>query len=189
MGDKEAWRARLRAARAAVAEAPREAAALAVAGHLTALPAWTAAETLLAYAASASELPTRPLLEAALAAGKRLCLPRVDGEGLILHRVTALGELRPGYRGILEPPPAAPVVAPAEVDLALVPGVGFDRHGVRLGQGGGHYDRLLARLPARCTVCGLAFACQVVARLPHAAHDRPVALVVTEEGAITAGCG
>jgi len=168
--------------RATVEGEVRRAAAEAVAGHLTASPLWTAAETVLAYAATATELPTRPLLDAALAGGKRLCLPRVAaGGGLTLHRVETLAELAPGYRGLPEPAAGAPQVAPVEVDLVVVPGVGFDRCGVRLGQGGGHYDRLLAHLSPACIVCGAAFACQVVARLPRAPHDRPVAWVATEE--------
>jgi len=160
----------------------RWAAAEAVVAHLTATPGWAAAGTVLAYAATATELPTRPLLDAVLGAGKRLCLPRVAADGdLTLHRVTSLGALVSGYRGLLEPAADAPRVAPAEVELAVVPGVGFDRRGVRLGQGGGHYDRLLVHLSSACVVCGVAFACQVVARLPRAPHDRPVACVVTEE--------
>ena len=180
--NKAEWRARLRAARAAVDGEARRAAAEAVAARLTASPLWTASGTVLAYADTATELPTRPLLEVALAGGKRLCLPRVAADGdLTLHDVGALGTLVEGYRGLLEPAVDAPRVAPAEVDLAVVPGVGFDRHGVRLGQGGGHYDRLLACLLPACVVCGAAFACQVVARLPREPHDRPVAYLATEK--------
>ncbi len=187
-GDKQAWRARLRAVRAAVEGEARQAAAEAVAARLTASPLWAAAGTILAYAATATELPTLPLLSVALAGHKRLCLPRVAADGdLILHRVEALEGLVPGYRGLLEPAADAPRVAPAEVDLAVVPGVGFDRDGVRLGQGGGHYDRLLARFAPTCVVCGAAFACQVVARLPSHPHDRPVAYVVTEQSLLQIG--
>lgn len=182
--NKPEWRAHLRARRAAVAAAARQSAAVAVATHLTASPLW-AATTILAYAATAAELPTLPLLRAALAAGKRLLLPRVGADGaLILHRVDAPEGLVAGFRGLLEPPADAPRVAAAEVDLAVIPGVGFDRRGVRLGQGGGHYDRLLSRLAPGCAVCGVCFACQVVARLPRRPHDRPVAYLLTEEGLI-----
>ncbi len=181
-GDKQAWRARLRAVRAAVNGEARQTAGSAVAAHLTASPLWAAAETVLAYAATATELPTLPLLNVALAGHKRLCLPRVTADGgLTLHRIETLEGLVSGYRNLLEPSADAPRVAPAEVDLAVVPGVGFDRHGVRLGQGGGHYDRLLALLAPACVVCGAAFACQVVARLPRGPHDRPVAYVATEQ--------
>jgi len=187
--NKDEWRGRLRAARAAVAGEARQAAAAAVVAHLTASPLWTAAGTLLAYAATATELPTRPLLDAALAAGKRLCLPRVATDGdLTLHRVAALEGLVAGYRGLREPAAGAPRVAPATVDLAVVPGLGFDRSGTRLGQGGGHYDRLLVHLSPACVVCGVAFACQVVPRLPREPHDWPVAYVVTEEGLFPVGC-
>jgi len=119
--NKVEWRARLRATRARVAETARAPAAAAVAAHLTASPLW-AATTVLAYAASATELSTLPLLHATLSAGKRLVLPRVGAGGdLTLHQIDALEGLVVGYRGLLEPAATAPRVAPAEVELAIIP--------------------------------------------------------------------
>ena len=77
---------------------------------------------------------------------------------------------------------AVPGQAPAAMDLALVPGLAFDRAGRRLGRGGGHYDRLLARAPLRAAFkIGLAFAWQLQPRVPAARHDVPMDLVATEK--------
>ncbi len=69
---------------------------------------------------------------------------------------------------------------PEEVEIAVVPGVAFDVVGGRLGQGGGHYDRLLGFLDVDCDRVGFCFSCQVVPFVPCEEHDEPVDLVVTE---------
>ena len=169
--------------RVAIEEAERSAAAIAVQRCVAATPEWRRAATVLAYAAFGSELDTEPLLTAALAAGKRLVLPRVGDDGdLALHAVSDTAQLISGYRGIREPSAGLASVGVGEIDLALIPGVGFDHQGGRLGYGGGFYDRLLADRGWRCPIWGLAFACQVLDRLPREGHDRTVAAVVTEAG-------
>jgi len=108
--------------------------------------------------------------------------PRVTGATLELVRCPRAA-LVPGYRGILEPPPTMPPVPLAEVAALVVPGVAFDLRGHRLGQGGGHYDRLIAAaraLPAPPLVVALAYDFQIVARVPHEAHDQRVDRIVTE---------
>jgi 5-formyltetrahydrofolate cyclo-ligase len=69
-----------------------------------------------------------------------------------------------------------------EIDFALVPGLGFDRRGGRLGYGGGFYDRLLAGL--RAFRVAAAFSVQMIDAVPMAPHDQYVDLVVTESGLI-----
>uniref|UniRef100_B8DIG1 5-formyltetrahydrofolate cyclo-ligase n=1 Tax=Nitratidesulfovibrio vulgaris (strain DSM 19637 / Miyazaki F) TaxID=883 RepID=B8DIG1_NITV9 len=98
-------------------------------------------------------------------------------------------DLKPGRYGIAEPDPArcpaidmdvAPDFAP---DLAVIPGVAFDRQGNRLGHGAGYYDRFLAHpAMARTSLVGLAYAFQIVPALPVAPWDRPVHALCTEEG-------
>ncbi|MDI6824751.1 MAG: 5-formyltetrahydrofolate cyclo-ligase [Bacillota bacterium] len=158
-----------------------------VRAHLLSHPAWQACRAVLAYASFRQEVDTFPVLAAALTQGKELILPRVDRrrKRLDLLRVSDPGaDLRSGYQGILEPDPArCPPVDAARIDLVLVPGVVFDRRGFRLGYGGGYYDRLLASLPGAVRV-GLAFSLQVVDEIPALAHDLPVDILVTEEGAL-----
>lgn len=67
-----------------------------------------------------------------------------------------------------------------EIDLIVAPGLAFDRRGNRLGRGGGFYDRFLARAGMRATVCGLAFAEQILDEVPAGARDYPMDLIVTD---------
>lgn len=174
---KQALRRRLLAARRSAAG--QSAASAAVSRRLAALPDLVAAGTVAGYAAQATELSVDPALEALLAAGVTVCLPWVDGPLLGLGAITGLDELVPGWRGVREPAVPRRPVRPHAVDAIITPGVGFDLHGNRLGYGGGHFDRLLARLRRGVPVIGVAFDEQVVERLPVAPHDRPVDLVVT----------
>ena len=135
---------------------------------------------MVAYAASADEAPSAPIVAGALAAGKPLLWPRVTRAHGIEIAAAAAHELRRDASGMLAPPQSAPPEALREEDLLLVPGVAFTREGARLGRGGGHYDRLLAA--SRGTSIGLAFDVQLVDDLPLEPHDRGVDLVVTPMG-------
>ncbi len=139
--------------------------------HLRAQPLWQQAHRVAAFHPMAGEPDLRPVLEEALAAGKRLALPRYEPaqRGYTFRLVGALSELRPGHFGILEPPPEAPRAELIRLDFWLVPGVAFDRGGRRLGRGKGYYDRLLAGV--RAHKCGVAFDWQIVERVPAEPHD------------------
>jgi len=141
---------------------------------------------VLAYAATEEEVRTAELIDCALAEGKTVVLPRVEGEELVLHSILGRRELSPGRFGILEPPASCPTVAPERVDLALIPGVAFDQAGWRLGMGKGFYDRLLPKLEKAFTV-GLAYESQIVDEVERGGHDRPVDAVVTEKRVIRRG--
>ena len=129
---------------------------------------WQAARTVFCYVSVGSEVDTRTLLDAALAAGKRLLTPRCrPGGSMDACSLDALTGLCPGRYGIPEPPREAPPAAPGEIDLALVPGLAFDRSGGRIGFGCGYYDRFLAQCPAFRV--GLCFPEQVRTDLSPAA--------------------
>ena len=187
---KAALRARVLAARDALAPEARRAASLTIQAAVGRLEAWREAGRILAYASFGTEPDTAALNQAVLARGAALFLPRVDraARGLTLHRVTDLAtDLRPGTWGILEPDPGrCPVVEPATVDLVVVPGVAFDATGGRLGYGGGYYDRLLADVPASAARIALAFEPQVVDRVPAGPGDHRVDLIVTEQRTVRA---
>ncbi len=117
--------------------------------------------------------------------GTDFALPRVDGERLVFHRVTARGEmaLSSGPFGTREPADdVATRMNDADAATVLVPGLAFDHTGGRLGRGAGFYDRFLANPALRARKVGVGFACQVVERVPMEAHDAPLDAIVTEDG-------
>jgi 5-formyltetrahydrofolate cyclo-ligase len=151
--------------------------------------AWFAqSQTVLLYDAFRGEVTTDAIALAGLALGKRLVLPRTsksDRKLWLHHYPGSPSALVEGAYGIKEPEATWPMVAEAEIDLVVVPGVAFDRQGNRLGYGGGYYDRLLpalrhANLGVR--LVGLAYGFQVVEQLPSDPHDIAMDNVATEQG-------
>lgn len=132
-----------------------------------------------------SEMDPRPLMMALSDKGARLALPvvRTVGEALCFRSFDFSDQLAPGIMGTPEPVTDKPLVEP---DIILVPLLGFDRQGLRLGQGGGFYDRTLEALRARRKIqaIGIAFSMQEVASLPFLAHDQKLDAVATEQGFI-----
>lgn len=129
-------------------------------------------------------MSTLPLLEAALAAGKRVSVPVVEGDALTLVRLESLDELVPAPFGLLEPKrelrrKGRRLVA-TTIRLFLVPGLAFDRTGGRLGHGKGYYDRLLSRVKPTVPTVALGFDAQLVPAVPMGPDDRRVSMVVTE---------
>jgi 5-formyltetrahydrofolate cyclo-ligase len=146
------------------------------------------------YLAMPGEVNLRPTIEAAWRAGCHLFVPRVAsrrrGTMYFVPLVTG-GRLRLNAYGIGEPVTAASTrVDSRGLDTVLMPVVGFDRHGNRLGMGAGYYDRALRHLRdgsrrwQRPRLVGLAFACQQVERIVPSAWDIPLDLVVTERGVV-----
>jgi 5-formyltetrahydrofolate cyclo-ligase len=182
---KKATRQAVIAQRDALDSAARQRKSLVITQRLIALPAYTAAHTVAAYATFGSEFDTGPFVAALLAAGKRLMLPRVviGGRELQFHFVTDPARcLLPGKWGIPEPDPAqCAVAAVTEADFLLVPGVAFTPRCERLGYGGGFYDHAICASRSEVPKVAAAFNLQIVDTLPVEPHDRPVDLVVTED--------
>lgn len=152
--------------------------------HLQALPVWHTARTVLCYMSCAKEPDTGPLLQAVLASGRTLCLPRqgeVPGRMEAL-KVAALFALQPGPHGILEPPKGLPAVPPEQIDLVVAPCLATAPGGVRLGHGGGYYDRFLSRV--RGATVAFCPDMLVFPALPAGPLDVPVDLIVTEKGVL-----
>lgn len=140
------------------------------------------AATVAAYVSVGREPGTGPLLAALVEAGRRVILPRLLADRDLDWAVYAGPELlRPAPLGLLEPDgPGLGVDAIATADLVLVPGLAVDATGMRLGRGGGSYDRALLRATGT-TLCVLNSE-EVLARVPTAEHDRPVDGALTEKG-------
>ncbi len=155
-----------------------------MAAYLTESAEWHAAKTVFCFVSLPCEPDTRPILRAALAQGKRLCVPRVLGGGKMECVVLpALSGLAPGIMNILEPEAALQTrLSPAEIDLALIPCLTAAENGARLGHGGGYYDRFLAGYRgAALLVCAEAMLTPA-ARIPTGAQDVPLARLLTENG-------
>lgn len=141
----------------------------------------SSAGTILLYHSLPDEVSTKLLLEKLsnkLSGNKRIVLPVVDGDNLVLKEYVP-NELNVGYRNILEPCSDI-IVSPCDIDLAIIPGVAFDSNCNRMGRGKGFYDRLLPNL--RCKTIGLAFSFQMVHEIPCEPFDCPLDMVVTDTG-------
>jgi 5-formyltetrahydrofolate cyclo-ligase len=175
---KRALRQQLRQRRAAIPPALRKRAAQAAARHLArACRRWQVRHVAL-FLGIAEEIDTRPLIAALR--GVRLYAPRL-GPDRQLRFARLIPPLLRNRHGIEEP---ATLRRPARLDLIVLPLVGFDASGARLGMGGGYYDRLLSRPRAyrRPLRVGLAFAAQEVRTVPVGPHDARLDAIVTELG-------
>lgn len=181
MEEKQQLRRTMRALEAGLSARYKEESSRAIAGHLLAMPEYQEAGTVFCFVGTDREIDTRPILEDALAAGKRLCVPLCTGKGIMeLRQVTDLRQLVPGAYGISEPPADAPLVAADEVDFAVLPCLTCNHLGQRLGRGGGYYDRFLSHYRG-----GTVLLCReklIREEIPLEPHDYPVPWVLTERG-------
>ena len=182
---KREIRAILRQRLAGMTAQERHARSHAIADLASATREWQAAQSILLYLSLPDEVETTSLLERALAQGKRLAVPKVTDEqaremAAVSVRSLAEADLRVGHYGVPVPRGEHEPVPAEEIDLVIVPGLGFSRRGQRIGRGLGYYDRYLSHPKLRAVLCGLAFAAQVLDELPADERDRPVSLLVTE---------
>jgi 5-formyltetrahydrofolate cyclo-ligase len=190
--DKAEVRRALRERLRALPAAEREAAAMAAEARVWTVPEVAGARVLLLYASLPGEMPTDAVAREALRRGVTVVYPRcVTGtRTLALHALERLESLREGAYGIREPDvELCPLVRVEEVDAALVPGLGWDRSGGRIGRGAGYYDRFFADPGWRGFRCGLFFAAQEADALPTDPWDAPLDAVVTEREVWRGGRG
>ncbi|HET7684186.1 MAG TPA: 5-formyltetrahydrofolate cyclo-ligase [Marmoricola sp.] len=158
--------------------------ARAVAALLLDVPEVRRAATVASYVSVGREPGTGPLLDALTGQGKRVILPLLQPDNdLDWAPYQGPGSLLPASRGLLEP--AAPPLGPeaiATADVVIMPGLAVDRTGLRLGRGGGSYDRALGRVPVGTFTCVLLNAAEVLDEVPAAPHDRRVTAAATELG-------
>ena len=163
----------------------------AIVEQFVALTEYETAGTMMWYIDARSEVRTRPQLADALHGNKRLVVPycTVDEAGankLGLWHLARMDELVVGKWKILEPPKErwgepGKEVAPEELDLLMVPGVGFARDGARMGNGQGYYDRLLHQVRPDALLIALAYECQMFPELVVGPHDVYMDKVITEK--------
>ncbi|GAA1138079.1 5-formyltetrahydrofolate cyclo-ligase [Nocardioides aquiterrae] len=162
-----------------VGEAARD-----LAAHLLAGVDVRRAATVAAYVSMNGEPGTGPLLDGLRAAGKRVILPVVlPGMDLDWAVYRDPDDLAPARYGLLEPVgERLGVDAIATADVVLVPALAVSPTGVRLGRGGGCYDRALGRVPVGTFTCALLYDGEVGLDIPVEPHDRPVGHAATPSG-------
>lgn len=158
----------------------RESASETIRARLTASAHWQNAQAILLFASRQDEPDIWALATNALEAGKRVAFPRYVAASDTYEAAEILNptqDVVTGKFGVLEPKPDSKVADLKRLDLVLVPGLAFDRHGYRLGRGKGFYDRLLAAVSG--WTCGVAFDAQLVSTLPVEPHDVPLNCILT----------
>jgi 5-formyltetrahydrofolate cyclo-ligase len=183
--EKAAWRREMRALLRSLPPSERAEKSGAICRAMVACPPYQKASVVALFAAMATEPDLSALINDV---AKTFAFPRIEGEEVAFYAPWPAGRWSLGWRGVREPDPGHSVAIPVEeIDLILVPGLAFTPHGHRLGRGGGYYDRLLARLPAGVPRIGVAFAAQVVERLPIEPHDATIDSLLCENGWSAAG--
>jgi 5-formyltetrahydrofolate cyclo-ligase len=192
---RKALRAHLRARRRALSPEARAKAARQVARNVDRVFRLRPGLRVALYASFAEELDSGPLLRLARKRGCRIFLPRIDTRTVGMKFVEAVAGAREttNHLGIVEPHGTQPIAA-RWLDLVLLPLVGFDAHGMRLGMGGGYYDRTFAFRNRHTAwrgprLVGVAYSFQQVPSIARAPHDVWLDAVVTEAGVIRCSTG
>jgi len=180
---KKELRSKLQAVLAAIPSATLETQTVEAAQRLFAEPEYQRAEILMIYLSLPREVGTPPIVLQAWKDLKRVLAPQVSWESkqMIPVEINNLDtDITSTPYGLWQPIRGAPIPVDL-IDLVIVPGLGFDEQGNRLGRGRGLYDRFLARPQFRGVICGLGFEDQLVDSIPARAHDRKVHMLVTNK--------
>ena len=157
-------------------------------------PEYQKANTVMFYVDVRAEVRTRHDLPDALASGKKIVVPWCNADGeLELFHLESMEELEIGMYKILEPREElrglkSKQIEVTELDVIMVPGVGFDSKGGRTGMGKGYYDKCLQHARPDATLTAVCFDCQIFKEIPVQEHDIYMDKVITES-TVFAGVG
>ena len=174
--DKQTLRKMIREKKRAMTEDQIKQASARLAQLLYRSPLYRQATTIYGYLPYNQEVRTVPMLEQALAEGKRVAVPKVYGDEMRFLYIDDLSRVEKGYAGIPEPIDDGPV-AEDPTALVLMPGLAFDKAGHRIGYGGGFYDKFLSAEPDHPTLA-LCYGFQMLDELPTEEFDIPVDCVL-----------
>ena len=188
---KSALRASVNDSRRGLDEERRAAAGRQIRDHVLSLPQAEMAGTVAAYYSFGTEPDTHSLVFGMWKRGTYVILPRLRPDGdLEWASYEGPDSLVPGPRGGLEPSePSRGPEAVSRAALVLVPALAVGRDGLRLGRGGGSYDRALARVGERVPVIALLYDGELIDQVPAEPHDRPVSAVALPSGGIVGVSG
>ncbi|MEO0452849.1 MAG: 5-formyltetrahydrofolate cyclo-ligase [Verrucomicrobiota bacterium] len=151
--------------------------------HLFRSELWYQSSMVFLFSSLPGEPRTTEVFHQAIKEGKRAAYPRVipSTRGMEFYQVLDLEDLKRSTYGVLEPDPDTSVSVPySEADLVLVPGLGFDRTGARLGRGMAYYDHFLSHSEFKGVSLGICFQGQIVPSIPLERHDCKVSRIITE---------
>lgn len=174
--DKKALRKQIREQKRAMTPEQIESASHKLKELFLATEQYRRAKTIYGYLPYNQEVRTVPILEQALADGKKVAVPKIYGDEMRFIYLPDLNRVEKGYSGIPEPIEDGPEGDDPEA-LVLMPGLAFDKEGHRIGYGGGFYDKFLAKEPEHPTVA-LCYEFQIMSELPTEEFDIPVDLVL-----------
>ena len=142
-------------------------------------------ETVLVFTSKEKEVNTRPLIEALFRKGNPVVVPIIVKEdvSLRLSYLRDFSALVPSTFGVPEPIGSEIPARAEDVGTIILPMLGFDRAGGRIGYGAGYYDRFLSKNPGLRKI-GIAFACQEVGSIPVDENDIRMDAVLTEDGIV-----
>lgn len=151
-----------------------------IAAHVLSDNDYLSAQTVFCYVSLPREIDTARILQDAVKRGKRIAFPRCRKYGRMnFYVVTSPDDLLPGIYGIPEPKETCPLCTPQPDDLCIVPCLAADRHGFRLGYGGGYYDRYLSI--QRMRTIGLCYSACMTDALPTDAYDVALDKIITDK--------
>ena len=154
-------------------------------------PEYLTAGTILVFYPFRSETDISPAINQSLKDGKKVVLPKIEQNRLQLYYINnTSSDLAVGYMGILEPSDKNCIKAsPKDIDLAVIPGVCFDKNMNRMGYGGGFYDRLIPGLPENVLKIAMCFDFQVLDSIPADIHDKKIGKIITEKNTYYGNAG
>jgi 5-formyltetrahydrofolate cyclo-ligase len=154
-----------------------------ITSRLVKLDEWKKAKNILIYVSHKYEINTLKLIKKAIS-DKNIIVPKthIRFDTLSLHQIDNPDDLTEGRYSLLEPHPGTLILSPSEIDLAIIPGIAFDKKGHRIGYGKAYYDRLNKHL--KCPKISLAYSFQIVDNIPAQKHDIPIDLIITENKTI-----
>ena len=177
---KKELRAAMRKLNRGIAPAERAAASERIFARVELSEAFGRARTVGVFCSLADEPETAEVFVRWSAAGKRLAVPRVEGD-VMRFFVYDPRTMRPGAFGTAEPGPGALECAPQELDLVIVPGTAFTAAGARMGRGRGYYDKYLALPGVHAVKIGVCYAHQLVGELPAEPHDVAMDAIICDD--------
>jgi 5-formyltetrahydrofolate cyclo-ligase len=148
------------------------------------LTEFSQASTILFYISYGNEVFTHDMIKESMQLEKKVIVPKTDKKNrqIILSKLKNWKDLEKGSYGILEPNQIN-YISIEEIELILIPGVGYDSNGNRIGHGKGYYDNLLKKSKEILHI-GLAFEIQIIEKIPTRVYDIPVDKIITEERVI-----